>query len=127
MNEDLLGKCRACGRQVSRKALECPDCREPNPVTDKVPQAVTEGGATEEKENGGVAVNGYSSNKASIMASIAYRVHFTRHVFPRGLLRDFGPELGGKIRLNFHLRFKEITTSANVLLSPARAKEMLNN
>jgi len=29
MNEDLLGKCRACGRQVSRKALEC---REPNPT-----------------------------------------------------------------------------------------------
>ena len=29
MNEDLLSKCRACGRQVSRKALEC---REPNPT-----------------------------------------------------------------------------------------------
>lgn len=32
MNEDLLGKCRACGREVSRRALECPDCREPRPT-----------------------------------------------------------------------------------------------
>ena len=29
MNDDLLGKCRVCGRQVSRKTLECPECREP--------------------------------------------------------------------------------------------------
>ena len=33
MNEDLLGKCRACGRQVSRKALECPECQIHEPVT----------------------------------------------------------------------------------------------
>ena len=33
MNEDLLGKCRSCGHQVSQKALECPKCREPEPVT----------------------------------------------------------------------------------------------
>ena len=32
MNENLLGKCRACGREVSRRALECPDCREPKPT-----------------------------------------------------------------------------------------------
>jgi len=31
MNKDLLGKCRTCGRQVSRRASECPDCREPRP------------------------------------------------------------------------------------------------
>ena len=33
MNEDLLGKCRACGHQVSRKALECPECQIHEPVT----------------------------------------------------------------------------------------------
>ena len=33
MNADLLGKCRSCGHQVSQKALECPKCREPEPVT----------------------------------------------------------------------------------------------
>ena len=27
MNEDLLGNCRVCGRQVSRKVLECPEPR----------------------------------------------------------------------------------------------------
>ena len=32
MNEDLLGKCRACGREVSRRAYECPNCREPRPT-----------------------------------------------------------------------------------------------
>ena len=32
MNEDLLGKCRVCGRQVSRKTLECPQCGEPRPT-----------------------------------------------------------------------------------------------
>ena len=32
MNEDLLGKCRVCGREVSRRAKECPDCREPRPT-----------------------------------------------------------------------------------------------
>ena len=33
MNEDLLGKCRACDHQVSRKALECPECQIHEPVT----------------------------------------------------------------------------------------------
>ncbi|HIA67605.1 TPA: hypothetical protein EYN98_16415 [Candidatus Poribacteria bacterium] len=32
MNENLLGNCRACGRQVSRRAKECPECREPQPT-----------------------------------------------------------------------------------------------
>ena len=32
MNRNLLGECRACGREVSRRASECPDCREPNPT-----------------------------------------------------------------------------------------------
>ena len=32
MNEDLLGNCRACGREVSRRALECPECGEPRPT-----------------------------------------------------------------------------------------------
>jgi predicted amidophosphoribosyltransferase len=33
VNEDLLGKCRACDHQVSRKALECPECQIHEPVT----------------------------------------------------------------------------------------------
>ena len=33
MNEDLLGKCRACDHQVRRKALECPECQIHEPVT----------------------------------------------------------------------------------------------
>ena len=32
MNENLLGNCRACDREVSRRASECPDCREPRPT-----------------------------------------------------------------------------------------------
>ena len=32
MNRNLLGECRACGREVSRRTSECPDCREPSPT-----------------------------------------------------------------------------------------------
>ena len=32
MNENLLGNCRTCGRQVSRRAKECPECLEPRPT-----------------------------------------------------------------------------------------------
>ena len=35
MNEDLLGNCRACGRQVSFRAVWCPGCGEEQPTWTK--------------------------------------------------------------------------------------------